>query len=109
MSSIEPESLRSNKFNDTEGSDTLYDVLNWSILVTEQFRSGGEQYRRKIVEILHCDKFDVETIQNELKGVRSCSGLVLENVSQVLGNKEIMKREGKVEERRSVFERSLYR
>lgn len=46
--------------NDTEGIDKLRAALDSAIITEELFRSGIEQYGRKLVKLLFCDKFDSE-------------------------------------------------
>lgn len=37
-------------------------VLDWVNLLMELFKGGAEQYAKKVVELLHCDNFDIDPI-----------------------------------------------
>lgn len=70
----------------TERTDTFSTVLDSIIFLTKSFRSVAELYAGKVFKLLDGDTLDIETVWYEWKSGTSCSKLVRETSSQILGN-----------------------
>lgn len=81
------ESVRSLRSDNTELSDTLCAVLGRAILITELFRSGGETYARKIIEMLYCGTLNIEKFEKLKSGI-TCSELMHGKASQMPDKKD---------------------
>lgn len=73
---MEPDSVLSNRSDCTWRSETLSAVPDWAFLIMNLYKCGAERYERKVVKLLHCNKFSLEEIKDNLKSVKSCSDLV---------------------------------
>lgn len=54
--------------NETEQVDTWCVILDWKILMVELFRSDAEQYDREIVNLLHCETFRRQHLEQVEEG-----------------------------------------
>lgn len=73
------------------------------------YKSGAEQYAKKVGELLHSDKFIIDAIWNNLKKVTSWSELVPESFSWMLEGHGFLKEEVRIKEGRNSGESALYR
>lgn len=86
------ESVPSYRSDDTGRSKSLSTIHNWDFIVIKLFNSGTERFAKNVVELLHSDKSNIQTIQNELKNVTFCSRLWRETCSQMLENRRLVSR-----------------
>lgn len=73
---MELESVSSHRSDDTKQDETISAVINCALLVMKLRKSIAVQYGKKVVELLHRYKFNIEAISDSLKNVRTCSELV---------------------------------
>lgn len=67
--SMETESILLYRNNHTGRVETAAAALQWPFLTMEWFESGAERHALKFDELLDCDNFDIEEVQNEIKSV----------------------------------------
>lgn len=79
--------------------ETRSAVLDRAVLIMDLFRSDGERHAKKLVELLHCDSFYIEAIQNRLRSVKLCRELVRKSYSRKLEDQRIMKEGTRIEEK----------
>lgn len=58
--STEPETVLSHSFDNTGHNKAICAAIGWALLSIELYESGTERHARKVVELLHYDKFDIE-------------------------------------------------
>lgn len=96
---MELEAAVSYRSDETGQGETRCAVLEWALLIRDLFRSDVGLHAKKLVELLHCDSFCIETVRNRLKSVKLCRKLVRKSFSRMLEDqrftKEVERREEK--------------
>lgn len=74
----------------------------------ELHKGDAERYAGEVVELLHCERFDIEKNRGILKSVISCSEQVRESFSRMLENHEFLIEEVMLKESQNGGESVLY-
>lgn len=69
-----------------QANNTRYILMSWALLIIKLFKSGAEENEKKVVKLLHCNNVNIESIQHELRWVKTYSDLVQVNSGHILEN-----------------------
>lgn len=67
MIGMEPEPVPSYSYENIWQNKTMSAVLDWLFLVMELYESAAERYAKKVVELLHCDNFDIDAARDKFR------------------------------------------
>lgn len=84
---MEEESVPFHCSHDTSRGEMTSAVLNCAFVIMELFKGGVMRYAKKVKEPLHCGKFDIEEIRDNLKSITLYSELLQEKDSQMQRSK----------------------
>lgn len=78
--------------DDTGGNETMSAVLDFPSLIMELFKGSLKRYAKKVVELLYCNNFDIEAVQDNLESDKSCIELVRASFSKKSKTKDLQRK-----------------